>query len=383
MKSLASRFWRRKESAQIDAFDVYLGGNPGALRILIFTEYINATYYISFDIPLRQLYAEGRANVAVASQKRVGASGPAEWNHWADLFQPDVVVMTRYGLPQGPAILDTFQQRGVPVVYHIDDDLLEVPDSLGAEIRQRQGADDVIQARHYLLANCDLIYASTKYLANTLQDRFPKQTIFHGIYASYLEQAIPSPKANTNNGPVVGYMGSKGHQEDLDLVVPALERLLEERADLCFEVFGSIRLPPTLERFGLRVRSRPLQKSYSEFLATLASLGWGIGLAPLVDSPFNRCKAPTKFIEYTACGIPVVASRLPVYGDVIPDGGGILVDQDWYGAMVKYLDNHQYGHCALATARQYCLSMFAPKVLQQQLTDLFKSFEKRGAHPSR
>jgi glycosyltransferase involved in cell wall biosynthesis len=381
MKSLINQLLRRKDSEQLNDFDVYLDGNPGALRVLIFTEYINATYYISFDIPMRQLHAEGRVNLATVSQNRVKVSEPCCWNRWADTFQPDIVVMTRYGLPHGPAILDRFHQRAIPVVYHIDDDLLEVPDTLGAEIQQRQGADDVVQARRYLLANCDLIYASTGYLATTLQDRFPNQSIFQGIHSPYLGEAIHLPQTSTNRCPVVGYMGSKGHQRDLDLVVPSLERLLEERGALRFEAFGTIRMPHALERFGSRVRSWPVQPSYLEFLATLRGLGWHIGLAPLIDSPFTRCKSPTKFIEYTACGIPVAASRHPVYEAVIPAGGGILVDQDWYGAIVEYLDNPQYGHHAVAISRQYCASKFSPEVLQQQLIEVFKSAKNLAEKP--
>lgn len=376
MKSMIRRLFRQASPTPNSHFEILLAGNPMGLNVMVFTEYINATYFISFDIPMRPMHASGKINLAVASQQLVQANGTGCWVRWADEFRPDIVVMTRYGQPHGAAILDSFRRRGVPVVYHIDDDLLEVPDSLGAEIRQRHGADDMIQARRYLLANCDLIYASTAYLATTLQARFPRQSVFHGIYAPYLGGSIAPTRSQATTHPVIGYMGSKGHQQDLDLAVPALIRLLEERPTLGFEVFGTIRMPAALECFGSRVRSRTVQKSYMEFLATLAGLGWDIGLAPLVDAPFNRCKAPTKFIEYTACGIPVLASRLPVYEDVIPENGGMLVDQDWYGPMVEHLDNPQQRQNAVLTSQQFCSSRYAPEVLQQQLIDVFKSVKR-------
>lgn len=371
MISVLRRLLRRQAAPQGHGFDLFLGGNRGARNVLIFTEYVNATYFISFDIPLRRLHADGKVNLAVASQRCVGDSGPGCWDRWADEFRPDVVVMTRYGLPHGPAILDAFRQRGIPVVYHIDDDLLEVPDSLGAEIKQRQGAGDMVEARGYLLANCDLIYASTRHLAETLGERFPGQPIFQGIYAPYMGDELGAVQKPARAGPIVGYMGSKGHQHDLELAVPALERLLEERPTLEFEVFGTIRMPPALERFGKRVRSRSVQKSYREFLATLAGLGWDIGLAPLVDAPFNRCKAPTKYIEYSAAGIPVLATDISVYRDAMPAGGGMLVGDDWYGAISRWLDAPQSAEEALSVARDHCGRVFGLSVLERQVSDLF------------
>ena len=93
-------------------FEILLDGNAQGLNVLVLTEYINATYFISFDIPLRPLHAEGALNLAVASQKHVVSQGLGCWELWADDFRPDVVVMTRYGDPSGRAILDAFKRRG-------------------------------------------------------------------------------------------------------------------------------------------------------------------------------------------------------------------------------------------------------------------------------
>lgn len=88
-----------------------------------------------------------------------------------------MVIFTRYGQPFGLDILKFFKAQNVPVIYHIDDNLLELPPSLGAEIQKRQGAKDVIDARRNLLAQCDLIYASTPHLAELLKSLFPMQHV--------------------------------------------------------------------------------------------------------------------------------------------------------------------------------------------------------------
>jgi glycosyltransferase involved in cell wall biosynthesis len=176
-------------------------------------------------------------------------------------------------------------------------------------------------------------------------------------------------------------MGSKGHQADLNLAVPALSRLLEERSDLMFEVFGTIRLPSTLLRFGRRVRHIEVKRTYMDFLLTLAGLGWDIGLAPLVDTPFNRCKAPTKYIEYSACNIPVVASNMPVYSQAMPEGAGELAADDWYERISRFLDHADCRQHAITAARAYCSSRFSVNILTHQVRSILnRALNEKRSH---
>lgn len=342
-------------------------GRGAPLRVLVFTEHFNATCYISFERPLRLLHAQGRADFAIASQQRVKSGGHACWRRWMTRLQPDVVVMTRYAQPFGDDIVADAKHMGAVVVYHIDDNLLELPTSLGTSVVQTHGSAEVVGARLSMLKGSDLVYASTPYLASILRDRLPGQHVVSGdIYCTYEALKASTPASP----PIIGYMGSRGHQEDLALVVPALRRLLTERPTLRFEVFGSIPLPAELVAFGHRVRSHTVQKTYPEFLRALAGLRWSIGLAPLVNEPFNRCKAPTKYIEYTSAGIPTLASRAPVYGQVMSKNCGQLVDDDWYEAMKKWLDEPTHARVAVNNARSHCAFTYAVDHLAKQLDEI-------------
>lgn len=377
MKSL--RQWFASDTSNGGLYDLQCEGHIGRPNVLILPEHLNATYFLSFDVPLRRLHAQGAVNFSVASQQRVAASGTGCWIRWAETFSPDIVIMSRYCSPFGADILRFFRQRGVPVIYHLDDDLLDIPESLGLEIQERHGNPQTVACRRELLQASDLIYASTAYLSEVLERRFPVQHIVHGIYAPYLGEELSPKLAPQREIPVIGYMGSQGHQADLSLAVPAISRLLEERPDLTFEVFGTIRLPSTLLRFGRRVRHIEVKRTYMDFLLQLADLGWHVGLAPLVDTPFNRCKAPTKYIEYTACGIPVVASHMPVYSQVLPKGGGELVTDDWHETINRLLDNSNYRQQTIAAARAYCSSRFSVGILTTQV----KSILNRALHEKR
>ena len=70
---------------------------------------------------------------------------------------------------------------------------------------------------------------------------------------------------------------------------------------------------------------------------------WHIGLAPLLDTPFNLCKSPIKAMDYAALGLVVLASDTPVYRGSIADGpAGQLVPNSpaaWYAALNWLLRN--------------------------------------------
>ena len=360
------------------SFDELVVGAAGK-NILIFTEHVNATYYISFDIPLRGLHQDGLVNFGVVSQNRMKLLAEDDienaLSYWRETLCPSLVIMTRYAQPYAERILSHFQNAGITVVYHIDDDLLEIPTSLGQKIVQQHGAPEVVAARKYLLEHCDLVYASTATLANLLKERFPTQHVIYGnIYAPYLEDMLPAITEKKRNYPIIGYMGSKGHHEDLALAVPDISRLMSEHPDLHFEVFGTIRMPDELLKFSDRVTSHSVQTDYWSFLTKLKNLQWDIGLAPLVDAPFNHCKAPTKYIEYTACRIPVAASDVSVYRSAIPPNGGILIRDGWHESLSQLLNSASARRNMLAKATNHCERTFSRRRLQQQLFNIHQLY---------
>ncbi len=361
-------------------YDIANRGNNSKRRILIFIENLNATYYLSFHYVLELLYQKGEVDFVVLSSKTILNYLNKQNYHIDSLLdnilediKPHTVLFSRYGLPYGKSIWQRCKEQNINTIYHIDDDLLNIPLSLGQGIQKQHGNQEVIQEREYLLSHVDLIYASTQYLNRTLAKRFPQQEVFSGIYAPYLGSLIKKSRTINSNDLIIGYMGSKGHINDLKIIAPAIAQILTEYPQIKFETFGTISVPDKLQKFSHRITSHQVKVNYSQFLQKLYELNWDIGLAPLENTDFNQCKAPTKFIEYTACDIPTVASNMNVYNQFKDREEVILAESSqWYEKIKLSIENSDLRTKLLQSAKVRCEKEFNLDILEKQLCQVIK-----------
>lgn len=359
-------------------YDINQTRESAAQKLLIFTEHVNATYYINFHYPLANIQTDRPISFRVLSQASVRKQKTRNITGFVrkilKTYKPDLVIFTRYSLPSGVDIMGAFKNEGIPAIYHIDDNLLEIPDLLGDEIRKRQGAKEALQERAEQIKQADIVYVSTAELASTLEHKLGKLNFFQGMSTPYLECLLDKRvRKNKSAGITIGYMGSKGHKYDLEMIAPALDKVLAENPDVSFEVFGSISMPTLLLKHGDRVRSHSYKQDYADFLQQLYILNWDIGLAPLQDHKFNMCKTPIKYLEYTACDIPTIASNVPVYSRDINEHTGFLCgDDEWYAVIMEALCARDDLSAIQQNAKRYCEEEYSLKKLESQLNDLFQ-----------
>ena len=154
------------------------------------------------------------------------------------------------------------------------------------------------------------------------------------------------------NKVVIGYQGSMSHKADLQMVLPAIQRLMKKHKNLHLEILGSIDKHQVDEFFAgwemkllERVAMLPATKVFREFPKWLAEQKWDIGIAPLVDTAFTRSKSHIKWLEYSAYKIPCVASRVyPYFMDLcgrktIQDGetGFLCRPPEWEQALERLI----------------------------------------------
>lgn len=291
-----------------------------------------------------------------------------------DRVQPTLVFSSRYNGPLGEEIAATARQRGIPFIFHLDDNLMEVsPD---------QGADKVAYYSHpkrlaILRRQMELAtvaYFSTEALRNRMVELGLQMNSHVGPICAAVD-LLPLPPAPPVDAPLTfGYAASAGHNADLQLALPGIIAALERFPEARFELVGSIEtIPAELQRFGARVVHDRRFVAYAEYLADLQTRNWSLGLTPLCDNSFTRMKTYTKWVEYTAAGLPVIASDHPIYRDCCADGAARLVpDADWATALPDLLGDAAARQAILAKARERVGRDYSVARLRAQLLEVFR-----------
>jgi GT2 family glycosyltransferase/glycosyltransferase involved in cell wall biosynthesis len=241
---------------------------------------------------------------------------------------------------------------GATLVFDLDDNLLAIPRTHpdAAVLRPRA------KVARRMLDVADVIWLSTRGLAEKLAAIRPNAVVL----ANGLDERIWTPSAIPSDDEPVRILciGTTTHDRDLAMIEPALSRLKAEYEDrVVIDVVGMTsrnELSPGLNRI---VPPAYAQRSYPGFVHWLTSANppWHIGLAPLLNTPFNLCKSPIKAMDYAALGLAVVASDTPVYRGSIADGpAGELVPNSsaaWYRALTVLLRNQDLRRRVMAGSR--------------------------------
>lgn len=211
---------------------------------------------------------------------------------------------------------------GKKVILDCDDNYLDVAESHPLHDKLKATKRD----RAFIstgLSFADVVTVSTEPLKQRLQEHF--KTVY-GMEKEIV--VIPNfndihdwnfKRKKQKGKIVIGYAGSNSHQDDLAMVMPHIHEVMKKHKNVYLEVVGSVDKEglKIFESFDKEVMSRcdlwPGTWTFKEYPAFLASRGWDIAIAPLVDSKFTRCKSHIKFLEMSSLKIPIVASRVYPY----------------------------------------------------------------------
>jgi len=354
---------------------------PERDRILILANSNVPTVQLSFEKPLAPLVARGEIATELLTEQELReqlgiADDPQSIAAWMegrlDSFDPAAIVFCRYSGPGGQAIVDWARRNDVPVIYHVDDDLLAIPPDIGLRKFEHHNSPERLAAVRFLLTAADLVYTSTQNLRDRVLAYFPDLRVVAGkIYCSGEVLRKPSSKSSVT----VGYMASADHAHNLDMVLPAVERLLEQNPHVLFELFGSVPVPPALARFGDRVATAPPVANYGAFLREFAAREWDIGICPLVPIEFNLMKSDTKWVEYTSCGAAVVASKDTVYERCCGDGCGILAtnEAEWFEALHLLVNDSEARLAMIDRAQDKLEREYSVERLRDQVFDVIST----------
>ncbi len=207
-------------------------------------------------------------------------------------------------------LVSYLRERKIPLIVDTDDAFHDIDKSHPEYNLQRQRLD----AFEFLIASAQQIWVSTPRLAKY----FKKETKAEvRVILNSLDKRLwysNKESAMTKKPLRIIYMGTGSHDADFEMLRPSL-RELAVAYPKSFELtlIGAVSKPvdePWLKRL---VQPPFMGSLYLKFVPWFLEQGpFDIGLAPLVNSEFNRSKSDIKCLDYLAAGI------LPVVSDVEP-----------------------------------------------------------------
>ena len=271
-------------------------------------------------------------------------------------YRADIIATQRHAIPTiaaAEALAAHARRTGAMLLYDLDDDLLTLPPDHpdAAELAPKTAvvermirlADIVRVSMPKLAARAGkLSRAKVQITGNALDERIwlpPGLDLMRG-----------DPMRGHDPGPYdpvrILCMGTATHDADFTMILPALMELHTQFGTrVQVDLIGFLANAPAPAWIG-RVTPPPhASRSYAGFVQWFTRAGpWDIGLAPLVDSPFNASKSPIKTLDYAALGLATLASDVPSYRGSVADGhGGMLVPNTttaWYEALSRLVRDH-------------------------------------------
>ena len=229
-----------------------------------------------------------------------------------------------------PAVFNMVKQN-VKIMFDVDDWIFGIPEWSPAYEHYNH---EVVQENFKIMFGfAQGIITTNNYLANKLKQFNKNIYVFPNYLDFELWDGFLKHKYNQKRNPaeiVIGWHGSETHEKDILLQADSIIRILKEFENVKFKCVGwDIRKMEVFEQ----VKHKIIYQR-GTYPTKFGNLLWDfdIGIAPLLDCEFNRCKSPIKYLEYSALKIPCVASPVRPYSDEIGKEyiRGILSDDFYY-----------------------------------------------------
>lgn len=282
----------------------------------------------------------------------------------------DLVILDRLWRPdvsqgQVERLLEAVRTAGARLVLALDDNLLDLRAERGDWPSEAHEA-----ILRQLLIEADGLMVSSEPLAARLRLEAPRARMLrlpNALDERLLGRAGPPPMATPlgRRPLVIGYMGTATHDEDLALVLPALRAVCARHPGAVrIELIGVLRRRASLAALeGLPLvlrRPHPADAEYTRFMPWFTgSVGWDIAIAPLLDTPFRRCKSDVKFLDGCAVGAAMVCSDMPAYAGTVRHGEtGWLAEnrpEAWEEALERLIADAEQRTAIARAGRRYLM----------------------------
>jgi len=201
-------------------------------------------------------------------------------------------------------MLRTLLRLRIPVVYDLDDMLLDIPKAHPSYIQLSKRAPYI----KWALREVDLVTVSTLQLKRALETYTSRPVRVQANLVDWmLFNAAPRPRDRIFRFLI---SGTSTHRDDWAILEEPLAQIFAKYPTRAKALFIG-QVPKGLVDHPA-VDCMAFDDDYRRYASCLRTLDVNAALVPLEDNEFNRCKSNIKWLEYSAAGVP------GAYSDVTP-----------------------------------------------------------------
>lgn len=238
----------------------------------------------------------------------------------------DIALFQRPIYDAAPQLIEIVKATGGLALVETDD-LLEGVQSDNPAIRTHYRGSAALKSYTRSIASASGLTVTTPELAQHYSGVNPNVATLPNLI-DFGYRPWPKPKFNEGKTIRLGWSGGVSHAADLAIMGRVIAAALSAHPQLIYSHYG----PPEILKamtihYGISedrcelIECRPFEW-HPEGLS-----GIDIGLAPIENNEFNRSKSPVKLMEYSAVGVPFVASKVAPYARHTDEGkDGFLAD---------------------------------------------------------
>jgi len=250
--------------------------------------------------------------------------------------QADLLILHLLPDIEAGAAIRFRKSQNLPTLFEIADNFLDVGPWVAEGDAHRN--PEIRQNMLYHAHLCDALQINN----TRLKDPFESVNKNVLLYENQIDRVSDREPDTPSKAPfTIGWGGSIGHRTDLLPFLPALKEFLNAHRDSRFSYMGQSELFQELfsdfpqEQISFK-ESGPID-SYYDFLKTI-----DVGIAPLENTDFNRCRSDIKHLEFAAMGACSLLAKSPPYLEYHRDAKNALFfdTPETFLSQLEFLYNH-------------------------------------------
>jgi glycosyltransferase involved in cell wall biosynthesis len=272
------------------------------------------------------------------------------------------------------------------VLFDIDDLVIDkkytelIPYLKTLSPKEKKIYDNGVKRMRKTLKLCEEAITTTKELAKELKHYVSNVYINKNVASEEMwklsnDALKHKEKVKNDENIIIGYFsGSITHNSDIEMIKPALIRILSEFKNVHLLLFGELSFPNFLNDFSSQIMTKKFTdwRKLPEIISSV-----DINIAPIEKTIFNAAKSENKWVEAALVKVPSITSNYGEFKNVIiHNETGLLCSNinDWYISLKTLIINKKLrkiiGKNAYKTCKKKYNSIYTGRKLVNHINSI-------------